>query len=102
MDGDTAEEVHHEEQEEDTADGNAHDGCRGEDWTFGHLDDIDSCFVFLASGLEVQQRRMQKDVRRMRCRWVGFWVFWQMELEMEMEMERGNKCTRLVKCHSYS
>lgn len=38
-----AEQIHNEEQQEDAAHSNAHNGSRGEYLTIGNLDDIDTC-----------------------------------------------------------
>lgn len=46
MNGDAAEEIHHEEEQQDAAESNAHDGCRGEDLSLCHLDDIVACVFF--------------------------------------------------------
>jgi len=46
VDGDAAEKVHHEEEQEDAAECDTHDGRRGEDLSLSHLDDIDSYMFF--------------------------------------------------------
>jgi len=54
VDGDAAEKVHHEEEQEDAAECDTHDGRRGEDLSLSHLDDIDSYMFFFYGSESVQ------------------------------------------------